>query len=338
MPSLDSLPADQRAVLQLVLQRGHSYDEIAKLLSIDRAAVRDRALSALDALGPQTGVPSEQRALITDYLLGQLPPRVSNQVSERLAGSASARAWAQVLASELAPLASGPLPDLPAESADARDREPPPTGESAPEQPAADQRAEAGSPAASSAGAERARERPRSRLGGAILLAAAALVAIAVVLVVVLVSNGSSTKHGPSAAHSAPASTPTTSTSTTASTSAHVVAQINLNSPAAGSRAAGIADVLMQGSVTGIAIAAQGLAPNSKRPPNAYAVWLSNSASDSHMLGFVNPGVGSNGRLQTAGALPSNAARYKQLIVTLETDANPHGPGRIVLRGPLNLR
>ena len=57
MASLESLPADQRAVLQLVLQRGRSYDDIATLLSIDRAAVRQRALSALDALGPQTGVP-----------------------------------------------------------------------------------------------------------------------------------------------------------------------------------------------------------------------------------------------------------------------------------------
>jgi hypothetical protein len=52
MASLDSLPADQRAVLQLVLQRGRTYDDIAKLLSIDRTAVRQRALAALDALGP----------------------------------------------------------------------------------------------------------------------------------------------------------------------------------------------------------------------------------------------------------------------------------------------
>ena len=30
MASLDTLPADQRAVLQLVLQRGRSYGEIAR--------------------------------------------------------------------------------------------------------------------------------------------------------------------------------------------------------------------------------------------------------------------------------------------------------------------
>src|ERR1700759_541462 len=100
MASLDSLPADQRAVLQLVLQRGRSYDEIARLLSIDRAAVRQRALTAFDILGPQTGVEDQRRALITDYLLGQLPPAVAEQTRDRLAESPSERAWARVLASE----------------------------------------------------------------------------------------------------------------------------------------------------------------------------------------------------------------------------------------------
>ena len=80
MASLDSLPPDQRAVLQLVLQRGRSYDDIAQLLSIDRAGVRQRALAAFDALGPQTRVDPARRALLTDYILGQLPPRVAEEV------------------------------------------------------------------------------------------------------------------------------------------------------------------------------------------------------------------------------------------------------------------
>jgi hypothetical protein len=101
MASLDSLPADQRAVLELVLKRGRTYDEIARMLSIDRAGVRERALSAFDALGPQTRVPPERRALITDYLLGQLPAKVSEDTHQRLAQSASERAWARVLASSL---------------------------------------------------------------------------------------------------------------------------------------------------------------------------------------------------------------------------------------------
>src|SRR5438270_11824264 len=113
MPSLESLPADQRAVLDLVLQRGRSYDEIAKMLSIDRAGVRQRALSAFDALGPQTRLEPFRRALITDYLLGQLPGRISEETRASLARSPAERAWARVLASELAPLARDPLPEIP---------------------------------------------------------------------------------------------------------------------------------------------------------------------------------------------------------------------------------
>ena len=117
MAALDNLPPDQRAVLQLVLQRGRSYDEIAKMLSIDRAGVRDRALQAFDALGPSTRVPPERRALITDYLLGQLPSRVADDTRARLSESASERAWARVIASELAPLKSdGSLPEIPTEA------------------------------------------------------------------------------------------------------------------------------------------------------------------------------------------------------------------------------
>jgi hypothetical protein len=39
--------------------------------------------------------------------------------------------------------------------------------------------------------------------------------------------------------------------------------------------------------------------------------------------------------LSTAGALPANASRYKQLLVTLETTSRPRQPGRIVLQGTL---
>src|SRR5207302_6948951 len=113
MGSLDTLTPDQRAVLDLVLQRGRSYDEIARLLGIDRAAVRARALAAFDELGPETEIASESRALITDYLLGQLPERAAEQVRDRLAKAPEERAWARVVASELRPMANKPLPEIP---------------------------------------------------------------------------------------------------------------------------------------------------------------------------------------------------------------------------------
>jgi hypothetical protein len=125
----------------------------------------------------------------------------------------------------------------------------------------------------------------------------------------------------------------TASTPAGGSTTATPVAQINLLSPSRSKTTAGIAEVLRQGNNTAIAIVGQGLPANTKH--NAYAVWLYNSASDALRLGFVNPGVSKNGRLETTGPLPTNASRYKQLLVTIETTANPKSPGQIVLQGNL---
>jgi hypothetical protein len=154
-------------------------------------------------------------------------------------------------------------------------------------------------------------------------------VAVIAVVVVLLATGGSSSKHK---AQTAAKSTPASTTGTNA---ARVVAQINLVPTTAGAKTAGIAEVLRQGTATGIAIVAQHVPANSKHPPDAYAVWLYNSPTDSRILGFVNPGVGNNGRLQTAGALPTNASHFKQLLVTLETQSNPRTPGKIVLQGAL---
>jgi hypothetical protein len=339
MASLDSLPPDQRAVLQLVLGRGRGYDDIARMLSIDRAGVRDRALAALDALGPSTQISSERRHLITDYLLDQLPSKVNDTVRDRLARSASERAWARVVASELAPLASGPLPEIPVESTRREPaREPRParkrTAARAPEPAAGDVAARERKPTKipSERGLREpaAGRRPRSsRLGGAILLAVGALVVIGVAVFFV-VNSGSSNKRN--ASSPAPSGT-TSANSTPSGTTATPVAQINLLSPSGSKTTAGIAEVLRRGNTRAIAIVGQGLPANTKH--DAYAVWLYNSASDALRLGFVNPGVSSNGHLETAGGLPADAARYRQLLVTLETTADPRSPGKIVLQGTL---
>jgi hypothetical protein len=373
MPSLDSLPGDQRAVIQLVLGRGRSYDEIARMLSINASAVRERALAALRALGPQTTVDPEHQALIADYLLGQASDDDAARARDLLADSPSERAWARVVASELAPVASGPLPEIPLQ------RSAPPSPSAAPEAAAPEPSPPAeppaseeprGSPALAPApaGAEPAADadgaaggdggdgtqapppsrggRRVSKVGGAVIIGLAVLIAAAVV--VFFVTRGNSTKHPSSAASvststttpaaSASSTTATTSpTTTSASSSAKVVAQINLSPPSGGkaSKAAGIAEILNEGSADGVAIVADNVPANTTHPPNAYAVWLYNSRTDAQILGFVNPGVGKTGRLSTAGGLPSNASHFKELIVTLETSAKPKQPGTIILQGTL---
>jgi hypothetical protein len=190
-------------------------------------------------------------------------------------------------------------------------------------------------------------ERAISRRGGAILLAVLAIVVIAVV-VILATSGGGSSHHATTTATTSPTTTPAASTATTGTTGTattgttgtgttttptQVIAQINLNAPTAGSKTTGIAEVLKQGATNGIAIVAQNVPANTKS--DAYAVWLYNSPTDSHLLGFVNPGVTSNGRLSTAGPLPTNASHFKQLIVTRETQASPKSPGTIILQGTL---
>jgi len=369
MPSLDSLPGDQRAVLQLVLGRGRSYDEIARMLSINPSAVRERAVSALRALGPQTTVDPGHQALIADYLLGQASDDDVVRARDLLADAPSERAWARVVASELTPLATGPLPEIPLSRAGAPAAEPTPAPAPAPPPPepvaapqprasqpptappaptpvaaAADGQGGGGAPPPPSSGGGRR----VSRAGGAVIIGLAILVAAAVVVFFVTRNNNS--KHPASnASVSTTASTPaasassTTSASTstsgtsTGSTSAKVVAQINLSPPSGGkaSKAAGIAEILNEGSADGVAIVADNVPANTTHPPNAYAVWLYNSPSDAQILGFVNPGVGKTGRLSTAGGLPSNASHYKRIIVTLETSAKPKQPGTIILEGTL---
>src|SRR5579875_1128643 len=285
MAPIDSLPADQRAVLELVLRRGRSYDEIARLLSIDRAGVRRRALAALDTLGPQTRVSADRRALITDYLLDALPAAV---------------------AAELEGLAARPLPEIPTNGVAAL---PEGVGRSR------------GGP----------RRRPSSRLGGAILLALAA----AVVLAFVVFAGGRAHRARPVLTRAQSAKTTTGSTPT-------VLSVIALSAPGGGRSPAGAAEFVRISGRMGVAIAAQGLAPNAKKPPNYYAAWLYNSPSDAYFLGFA-AAVGSNGELRTGGFVPPNASHYHHLLLTLErtpshcttSTCKPSAPGQIVLEGTL---
>ena len=359
MGSLDTLPPDQRAVLDLVLQRGRSYDDIARLLAIDRAAVRARALAAFEAIGPDTGIAPESRALITDYLLGQLPDRVAEQTRERLADSPYDRAWARVLASELGPVASKPLPEIPDGSRAAGG-----TPSRGPAGAPAERNDGQGSGAIAAAGSARSRERgprrtprlsdrPSSRRGGAIMLGVGAVIVVALVVVLIALlggggsskksstgsaaSGGSATGTSSTASTTSPstASTTGTGTGTTSSTTpkAQVVGQTNLNPPSGG-QAKGVGFVVKEGTAYGIVIEAAHVAPNIH---NAYAAWLYNSATDAYRLGFVNPAVGKNGQLQVGSPLPSNASHYKKLLLTLETQSNPKSPGTIVLEGPFAL-
>ena len=194
MASLDTLTPDQRAVLDLVLRRGRSYDDIARLLAIDRAAVRARALAAFDAIGPETGITAESRALITDYLLGQLPERVAEQTRERLTHSPYDSAWARVVASELEQVADKPLPEIPDAT---RGRTPAPEASSGTARAAESGRAQERQSGSRPPRRRPARlsDRPSSRRGGAIMLGVGVIVVAAVAVGLAALLNGGSKKN-----------------------------------------------------------------------------------------------------------------------------------------------
>jgi hypothetical protein len=335
MSRLDDLPPDQRATLSLLLRSRKSYADVASLLDIPQRAVHDRAHAALAVLAPRQAreVPAERREEIGDYLLGQ-----RSGVAERLAarthleGSAPARAWANALADELAPLA-GSLPEIPAGVASAR---------------APDDATPATQPDESQPpiGPRRSRPSPRSsRTGGALLLAA--IVAVVVVVVVLTAGSGGGSSSGSS---SSAASTPaastgssagsTGSTGSTASTGtsgakAKEDKRINLSPPNSSSKATGVAEVLSEGSQYAFYLAAEHLPPT-KGKGFFYAVWLYNSPSSHEALGR-SPEVAANGSLQGGALLPKDAGKYHTMLLTRETSTQPTNPGPVVLSGSFAL-
>jgi hypothetical protein len=187
---------------------------------------------------------------------------------------------------------------------------------------------------------------PSSRRGGALLLAA--LVVIVVVAVILITSGGGSNKASSTqASTTAPATTPsetkTSGASTTSSTAKQgakqganptVDKQIALTSSEPASKAVGLVEVVSEGSKHAIYLAAEHLPP----PPagSFYAVWLSNSPTNSTPLGKT-PTVGSNGRLQAGTLLPANAGDYQKILLTRETSSKAAQPGPTVLSGAFSL-
>jgi hypothetical protein len=334
MSRLDDLPPDQRAALSLLLRQHKSYAEVAALLSIRESAVRDRALAALMTLsgddstdGNSREPSSARREDIGDYLLGQ-----QSGTSARLAtrayldDSPEGRAWARAIAAELAPLASGPLPEIPdgsersQDSPGANDRLSPAVAEPGRKPGIHALRSGFGG---GRSGARASGSLPSSRRGGALLLAA--IVAAVVVAVILIVGGGGKSGHSSTAGAASASATGTTGPS--------VNGRYTLTSPNPASKAVGVVEILSEGSKHAFYIAADHL-PASRG--FFYAIWLYNSPT-SHQALSRSPPVGSNGRLEGGALLPPNAGEFHRMLVTRERSVRPAHPGPVVLSGPFSL-
>jgi Sigma-70, region 4 len=329
MSRLDELPPDQRAALSLILRRGKSYAELAAVLGISERAVHDRAHAALAVLAPRQArdVAGERREEIGEYLLGQ-----QRGVAERLAtrtflgGSEPGRAWATRLAGELAPLASEPLPDIPAGSrpAPAARNSHPPDGSTQSPQPLPD--AGGAPPAVPPRGAGRPSSLPSSRLGGALLLAG---IAAAVVIAILLLSGGGS--HAKSASGSSTSASGGAKASST-TTGPTVSQRLTLRSPNASSSTIAAVEILTEAGKRAFYMAAEHLPPSKGF---YYGIWLSSPTGAEELS--KSPAVGANERLAGGALLPANAANFNEMLVTRETSSRPSRPGTIVLQGAFSL-
>ena len=163
-------------------------------------------------------------------------------------------------------------------------------------------------------------------LVGLILVGAGAVTAV-----VLATRDGKS--HASSAARSGTLPSATRSTGTQP---AKPVSRINLKGSG---DTLGVAQILQSGSRLAIALVAQNVPPTTDK--TAYAVWLYRFPNAARRLGYA-PAVGKDGRLQGVSALPVDARKYNELIVTREPvtpqgQPQPTRPGPIILRGPLKL-
>jgi hypothetical protein len=307
MPGIEQLPPDQRAVLQLLLKQGRSYDDLSSVLRMDAGSVRDRAHLALETVGPDTDLSDDRLDEVADYLLGQQPASARAQTREFLAGSASGRAWARVVAGELRPLASeGGLPEIPADGEEVEE--------------AFD---------ALEARRERRQDVERSsKLGGILLLAGLGL-ALAVVIALLVSGGGDGDGEEGDTGQTPPAQ----------GQEPQVVGQINLEPPEGGESPLGAAQLLAADQGLDLRIVAEGLEPITEE--QVYALWLYNSEDDAERLGFPEVQPTEEQPLlaaETQEPLPAATfTQFESLVLTAESrsEETASSPGEIVLRGPI---
>ena len=318
---LDALAPDQRAVVQLILQRDRSYAQISELLKISEDAVRARAHAGLSSLAPEVELPADKITQIADFLLGQQNGKPRQATRKLLREDEGARTWAESVREHLEDV--GDVPDLPAGEATPVEEEP---AKPAPRprplregrRPVAATEPE-GTAAASS-----------SRLGGALLIGGAVL-AIVVVVLALFVFKGDDKDKSPKSAAAASASATPTATP-------QQVGQIALKGTN-GSKAAGV--MTLYTAQNQLAFTLQGANVPKNKSNEAYAVWFTTPGGGSQRLGFAQP-VTANGQLGTTGPrtadldkFPRWLAKYKQVVVSRERNGSAKQPGPVVLRGAL---
>jgi hypothetical protein len=337
------LTDDQRAMLQLLLQRGQSYEDIGSLLGLDVDQVRSRARAALTEIG---GEDPDREVSLTDYLLGQADPIGRADAARQLGSDPGARDLAERLATQLRVLAPGAeLPELPgAGSRAARPKQPPapestptraPAAEAAPETPA-----ETETPAEKQGGglaATVSRNRTQVFAG---LAGAGILIVVAVLALAGVFGGGDGDKSSAASGDS----------TQQASNNASGLTRATLT-PQNGGNAEGVAVFARLRNQPVLQINVTSLPPSGNG--EAYVIWLYGGPSQAYPL--VRQKVTGNGQLRGAAPVPNQLIQalqqgiFDSIDVSLAPDSDvnaalsqarksqklPHFVGQSVVRGTI---
>ena len=330
MATFDQLPAEQRAILELVIQRRQSYEDLAAMLGMPTSRVRQLAREALVDLSSRSAarVDLDWRGQVADYLLGQQTGPEGTATRGHLKRSEPARLWALSLLDSLDHLYDErDMPVIPeGEAAPVRSREREPEPEPTRERPPLRAPGRLG-------GRPRA-ERParplsadvetivrRRRIAGA-AAAATALLFILLVWPVGLLTGDDDGDGGGDGG------------SDQADEQPRVLGQLLLR-PQSGEKGVGIALITEQDGERSLLVQARGLRPTPRDNTQAYEVWLFNSQDDATSMGAQL--TDRQGNYQGAGRLPENYEDFEFLDISRETvDQNAAHSGDSVLRGRLS--
>jgi hypothetical protein len=304
MATYDQLSAQQRAIVDLILKRGQSYDQLADTLGLSVDRVRALAQETLTSLAPVSAerVDSSWRSQIADYLLNQQGPSQAAVTRGHLRRSEAARAWSSSVLDSLSHLYSnGDMPSIPA-----GDGGPEPAPARAPQTAAPRERAPLSDDVIK-----------RRRLLGA---AGAALLLLFVLLiwpVGLLTGNddGGSSK----------------ATKASKASNIKILGQVQLK-PVSGQTGAGIAIVTRTDGKPELNVRA---ALNPTGQNEAYEVWLYNSDEDAKSLGAQV--TDQQGVFAGRSELPANWRDYTAINISREpVDRNAAHSGESVLQAKIS--
>ena len=299
MATFDQLSPEQRAIVELVLRQGKTYNELADMLNLPEARVRELARDALVELAPVSvrGVEEDWRGQLADYVLGQQSGPEATATKGHLRRSEAARSWARSLLDSLDQFYSnGSVPAIP-------------EGERRPRRAAPTDREPSSRAGLAPVGDPVMRRR--------VLAAAGALLVLLLIVLVWPVGLLTGDDNSSSADQSGAASTSGQSRQTSTN-----------GAPA------GIAIVVQRNGKKQLLVQAANLSPSGQS--EGYYVWLYNSPDDAKSLG--GQVTDQQGNYQALGSFPADYQNYKYIDISRQQigkDPNVKHSGDSVLRGPM---